>query len=78
MLKRYKPFRWVRSNQRTKTLSVRVPVELAEWLAERTRQEGVNVTEIVNRALETERYQTALSRAANGPWAAKSEFLGPG
>ena len=52
---RYKSFHWIREGQDTKVVSIRVPAETAEWLAEQTRYEGINVTWLVNRAINFER-----------------------
>ena len=50
-----KSFRWLRAGVKTKRLSVHIPADLARWIAEQTRVEGVNATEIVNRALQAAR-----------------------
>ena len=48
-------FRWPRAGAATKTLTLQIPADLASWVAEQTRVEGVNATEIVNRALQAAR-----------------------
>ena len=48
-------FRWLRAGVKSKRLSVNISADLASWLAEQTLAEGVNATEIVNRALEAAR-----------------------
>jgi hypothetical protein len=48
-------FRWLRAGVKSKRLSVNISADLARWIAEQTLAEGVNATEIVNRALEAAR-----------------------
>lgn len=59
-LKKYKSFRWLRAGQETKIISLRVPAELADWISEQTRREGVNVTWLVNRAVNFERQRIEM------------------
>lgn len=60
IVKKYRSFHWLRAGQDTKTISVRVPAELALWISEQTRGEGINATWLVNRALNFERWRIKL------------------